>query len=457
MSRFRLTLVHPCIGRRAGQKYIRSWQMEPLPPAVIAGLTPGDVDIRFYDDRMELIPYDEPTDLVAISVETYTARRSYQIASEYRARGVPVIMGGFHATLVPDEVMKWADSVVIGEAEEVWEEVIDDYRVGAPKHCYCGGDRPSLKNSMPDRSIFLGKRYLPVSLVEIGRGCHFRCEFCAVQVVFRQEQNRRSADDVFTDLERIRKTGNTNLVFFVDDNITSNLQEAKEFFRELKKFNIRWVSQASINAAHDEEFLSIISDSGCKGVLIGFESLNRANLKAMKKGFNLMGGGYEKALANLRKFHIRLYATFIFGYDEDTAESFTEAVEFAKHHRFYIAAFNHLTPFPGTPLYQRLEEQRRLLYESWWLDPDYSYNKSPFAPLQLTPEQLQKHCVRARADFYSWRNILRRSVDQVNRSDGFMFRNFFMINGLLRSDVHGRDYYPLGDDQWRGQYLPVSG
>ena len=182
-----------------------------------------------------------------------------------------------------------------------------------------------------------------------------------------------------------------------------------------------------------------------------------ANLKAMKKGFNLMGGGYEKALANLRKFHIRLYATFIFGYDEDTAESFTEAVEFAKHHRFYIAAFNHLTPFPGTPLYQRLEEQRRLLYESWWLDPDYSYNKSPFAPLQLTPEQLQKHCVRARADFYSWRNILRRSVDQVNRSDGFMFRNFFMINGLLRSDVHGRDYYPLGDDQWRGQYLPVSG
>src|SRR6476659_10933225 len=126
----RLTLIHPCIGRRPGQSDIRSWQMEPLPPATIAGLTPADVDVRFYDDRMERIPYDEPTDLVAISVETYTAKRAYQIASEYRQRGVPVVMGGFHATLVPDEVAEYADSVVVGEAENVWPTVIDDYRHG---------------------------------------------------------------------------------------------------------------------------------------------------------------------------------------------------------------------------------------------------------------------------------------------------------------------------------------
>ena len=116
----RLTLIHPCIGRRIGEKYIRTWQMEPLAPAVLAGLTPRDVEVKFYDDRMEVIPFDERTDLVAISIETYTARRAYEIASEYRKRGVPVVMGGFHATLVPDEVAEYADSVVIGEAEGLW-------------------------------------------------------------------------------------------------------------------------------------------------------------------------------------------------------------------------------------------------------------------------------------------------------------------------------------------------
>src|SRR4029453_2396361 len=119
----RLTLVHPCIGRRRGQPYIRTWQMEPLAPATLAGLTPRDVDIRFYDDRTQAIPYDEPTDLVALSVETYTAKRSYQIASEYRRRGVPVVMGGFHPTLVPDEAGDYAESIVVGEAEGVWPEL----------------------------------------------------------------------------------------------------------------------------------------------------------------------------------------------------------------------------------------------------------------------------------------------------------------------------------------------
>src|SRR5437773_9734518 len=131
----RLTLVHPCIGRRRGQPYIRTWQMEPLAPATLAGLTPrdGDTEIRFYDDRTEMIPFDEPTDLVALSVETYTAKRSYQIASEYRRRGVPVIMGGFHVTLCPDEVLKFAEIVVVGEAEDVWARVIDDVRHGRPE------------------------------------------------------------------------------------------------------------------------------------------------------------------------------------------------------------------------------------------------------------------------------------------------------------------------------------
>ena len=378
----RLTLIHPCIGRRPGERYIRSWQMEPLPPATIAGLTPAGVDIRFYDDRMEVIPYDQPADLVAISVETYTAKRAYQIASEYRNRGVPVVMGGFHPTLCPDEAQEYAEAVVLGEAEAVWPELIDDFRHGRMKRVYRAAARPSLKGLRPDRRIFRGKRYLPLGLVEAGRGCHFKCDFCAVQTMFGSTQTRRPLDEVIAEIASIRQT--KKLFFFVDDNITSNLAQAKEFLRALAPLGIRWVSQSSINAAHDEEFLSLLQKSGCQGVLIGFESLDPVALAAMNKSFNAMRGGYQTALANLRRHRLRLYGTFIFGYDADTPDSFHRSVQFAAAHRLYIAAFNHLTPFPGTPLYARLSAENRLLFERWWLDDRYRYNRVQFRPATMT-------------------------------------------------------------------------
>jgi radical SAM superfamily enzyme YgiQ (UPF0313 family) len=368
VSRFRLTIIHPCIGRRAGDRsYIRTWQMEPLPAATLAGLTPADVDVTFYDDRMEALPADDPADLVAISVETYTAKRAYQIASTYRRRGVPVVMGGFHAALCPDEVARYADAVVIGEAETVWPEVLDDARAGTLRRRYRATERPSLIGLRPERSIFTGKRYLNVGLVEAGRGCHFKCDFCAVTKVFDATQTRRPPGEIVDEIKRVRQEFGRKLIFFVDDNITSNLEQAKEFFRALIPLKVRWVSQSSINAAHDEEFLDLLRRSGCMGVLIGFESVDPKNLASMNKRFNTMRGGFEAALANLRRYGIRVYGTFVFGYDFDRAETFGETVAFAKRHNLYIAAFNHLTPFPGTTLYDRLERDGRLRYERWWL------------------------------------------------------------------------------------------
>ena len=251
-------------------------------------------------------------------------------------------------------------------------------------------------------------------------------------------------------------TSARKLIFFVDDNITSNMEQAKEFFRALIPLKIRWVSQSSINAAHDEEFLDLLKRSGCMGVLIGFESVDERNLKSMNKRFNTMRGGFETALSNLRRHGIRVYGTFVFGYDHDTPETFARTVDFAQKQGLYIAAFNHLTPFPGTPLYARLEAENRLRFDRWWLNDEYRYNAVPFRHPTLEPEQLRELCVSSRRKFYSWPSILKRSVMGANRGNGFMFRNFFLINAMHRADVGGRDGYPLGDQGFTGPLLGAT-
>ena len=445
---FRVTIVHPCVGRRPDmKKYIRTWQMEPLSAATVAALLPADVERHFYDDRLERIPFDEPTDLVAISVETYTARRAYQIASEYRRRGVPVLMGGFHATLCPSEVLRHCEIIVIGEAEAVLPNVIDDVRHGTHRAVYHSADRPP-RAVNPDRSIFRGKKYLPIRLVEFARGCRFKCDFCAIQSFFHSTHSHRSIDDVLREVTETRRRG--QMFFFIDDNLTSNLEQAKEMMRALIPYRVRWVSQTAINVAYDEEALSLMKRSGCQGVLVGFESLDPTSLKQMNKGFNLMRGGPAEAMRNFRRHGLRIYGTFIFGYDHDNESTFRQAMDFAKSEGLFIAAFNHITPFPGTPLYHRMRDEGRLLYDAWWNDPAYRYNMIPFQPAQMTPQELADRCVDARREFYSWRSIASRATHRVNFRDPWMLANFVVINAMHQKDVQGRNGLPLGDATWRG-------
>ena len=452
---FRLTLVHPCVGRRSGMtRYIRTWKMEPLPPAMLAAFAPDDVEKRFYDDRLETIPFDEPTDLVAISVETYTAKRAYQIASEYRRRGVPVVMGGFHATLCSNEVAEYCDSVVIGEAEELFPAVIEDYRQGTPKPVYHSDLRPSYLGFSPDRSIFVGKRYLPISLVEFSRGCKFVCDFCAVQSAYAASHRCRPVENVIEEVRRIKTRG--RMIFFIDDNLTSNMDAAKQLMRQLIPLKVRWVSQCDISVAYDKEALELMKRSGCQGVLVGFESLDRSTLKAMNKGFNMMQGGPAEAIGNFQRHGLRLYGTFIFGNDHDTEATFRETLQFAIDHGLFIAAFNHITPFPGTPLYQRLEKEGRLLYSRWWLDDAYRYGDVPFWPKNIDPAELARLCIETRRTFYSWRGITRRMLHPVNHKDPWMLTNYLAINLMHQFDVSSRDGLPLGDEDWQGRLIKTD-
>ncbi len=457
---FHLTIIHPCVGRRAGSRaYMHTWKMEPIPSALISALTPADIGRTFFDDRLEPIDYDAPTDLVAISIETYTAKRCYQIASEYRRRGVPVVMGGFHATLCPDEVALYADSVVVGEAESVFAELLDDYRHGTPQKFYKASARPDPSTVVPDRSIFRGKHYLPIRLIEFARGCRYRCEFCAVQAFHDGTQTHRRIDQVISELTRIHRRG--QLVFFIDDNITSDLAQAKDFMRALialrrRGTKVRWISQASIDVAFDEEALSLMKRSGCQGVLVGFESLDAATLKKMRKGFNATRGGPPAALANFQRHGIRVYGTFVFGYDHDTAETFENTLEFAQDQGLFISAFNHITPFPGTPLYDRLKKEGRLRMDPWWLDDRYLYGDVPFVPARMAPEELARLCIDARKKFYGWKSIGRRFRHPTNLQDPLMAFYFVLINAMHQVDVKGRHGLPLGDAGVTGPLLKAT-
>src|SRR3954462_10506366 len=175
----RLTLVYPSVGRKENTPYVRAWQMEPLSMAQLASLTPPGVELRFHDDRLDDIPFDDPTDLVALSVETFTALRSYKIARAFRARGVPVVLGGYHVTLLPEEARQEADAIVIGDAEPVWLQVLDDARPHCLQPIYQGLGRRSLAGIRPRREVFQGKSYQNITLVEFARGCNFKCDFCA--------------------------------------------------------------------------------------------------------------------------------------------------------------------------------------------------------------------------------------------------------------------------------------
>jgi radical SAM superfamily enzyme YgiQ (UPF0313 family) len=293
---------------------------------------------------------------------------------------------------------------------------------------------PAAGPVLPRRDLFRGKGYLPLTLTQFSRGCIYRCRFCAVSSYFGARCHLRGIDEVVREIE----AQDRRLVFFVDDNIAADHAALKELCRALVPLGIRWVSQASIDMADDPELLDLMMESGCLGNVVGFESLDRRALRSMRKSPNLARfDHFRRQLAALRSHGMQLWASFTLGSDFETEESVAETLQFALDNKFAFAAFNILMPYPGTPLYQDLEREGRLLYEGkWWLHPDYRFNYASFVPRLMTPEQLTGACLRARTAFNSPASIIRRAFDfRTNMSSPYRFGLYLQFNPLFRREV----------------------
>jgi radical SAM superfamily enzyme YgiQ (UPF0313 family) len=436
----KVTFIYPAIGKKAGRPYIGTWKMEPLPIAVLSALTPRSWGRELFDDRLELIDYDRPTDLVAITVETYTARRAYAIAAEFRRRGRTVVMGGYHPTHVPDETVDHADAVVTGNAETVWPRLLEDFSRGRLGSRYDGGIAP--RPAAPDRGIFAGKPYLPVGLVETGRGCPHTCEFCHITSYYGATYHPRPVDDIVNDV----KASGKRFFFFVDDNLVAHREHVLALCRALEPLRIVWSSQGTLTMARDPELLRAMKRSGCCLMLVGFESLDDANLAQMGKSWSARLGERNALVQAIHDAGIHVYATFIFGFDNDTPGTMQRSVDFALEHDFFYAAFNHLLPFPETPLYARLCSSGRILKPRWWLDPDYHYGDIAFQPTHLAPLELSQHCVAARKRFFRFGSIFRRGARVWQRSPSPGMLSVFLRSNLrLSEEVEGKLGLPLGE------------
>jgi len=423
----KVTLVQPCIGRVNGRKVNRKRVIESLSIATLAGLTPPDVEREFFDERLEDVDFDTRTDLVGISVETLNARRAYEICAGFRARGVPVVLGGVHPSLVTAEALEHADAVLVGQAEGVWDKVIRDRRKNRLRRIYRGTASPEFGRALPDRSILRGKNYLPVQMVEFGRGCSHRCDFCSVHRFFGDRYATRSVDSLIAEIGR----SGTKNVLFVDDNLFSNRRKLGLLCRELAPLGVRWAGQASIGVTRDEALLDRIAESGCKGLLIGFESVHPGNLRQMNKRFNGGVERYGEAVRRLKDRHIKVYGSFVLGYDHETRESIRKTATFAIEQKLTIATFYPLTPFPGTRLYERLRAEGRLPREDWWMDPEARYGDIFFRPANLSPEELAARSIEARKRFYAPLSMACRALDLRGNANNLVSFYFYMLSNLL--------------------------
>lgn len=381
-----------------GQIYFR---FPYLALTTLAALTSDDWDISIVDENVDNLSFSDLPDLAAISIMTPLAKRGYEIADTYRQKGVPVVLGGIHPTMMKDEAKAHADAVVLGEAEAIWPQVLSDFKRSDLKSFYRADNFCSLDRlRIPRRDLLNKDAYFFVNTIQTTRGCPFDCDFCSVTSFYGRTFRVRPVEDVVNEIGQV----GGGFIFFVDDNIVGTPSYAKELFRALIPLKVKWFSQASLSIVKDRELMDLAQKSGCKGLFIGFESLSQKSLQAMGKPINRVNK-YAEAIRMIHDHGIGIQGSFIFGTDNDDASVFSKVLRFIEKTHLEAAIFSVLTPFPGTRIQKALQRENRIIHTDW---EKYDMNHVVFKPKKMTPEELQDGFDWVYRKLYGYRSILTR-------------------------------------------------
>lgn len=407
MTALKIALLSPKgpLYRHRGGIFKKSLRYQPLTLTTLAALVPAELEaeIELYDEGIQEVPDVLDADLIGMTVITGTARRAYELADRFRAQGRTVVLGGPHVTLLPEEAAGHADAVVVGYAEDTWPELLRDFRRGKLRREYRQAPDFSLERTdMPfaRRELFDRGRFLTQAVFEATRACAHDCEFCVAPSAWGRKQFQKPVSWV---VEDIRRVGDRRILF-VDLNLISDKAYARELFSALIPLGVRWFGLSTVLIAHDPELMHLMARSGCRGLLLGLETITPSGLQETGKTFN-GSVDYARLIADLHELGIAIQGCFVFGLDHDTPDVFDATVEFAIDTGIDLPRFAVLTPFPGTPLHRRLAQQDRILTRDWEL---YDGQHVVFRPLHMSPQQLAAGHERAWKNVYRYGAIARR-------------------------------------------------
>lgn len=376
-----------------------------LPSLYVTAAMPSHVKTQIVDEDVEPVDFETDADIIGISFMTYNAPRAYEIGDIFRAKGKTVIFGGYHPSFMPEEAIQHADSICIGEAENNVPKMIIDYQNGGLRKFYRNELADLSKLTLPDRKLLKTKSYVTTNTLQATRGCFHHCEFCSVAAFNRYKIRTRPVGKVIEELKTLGK-----YVLFMDDNIVLNKEYAKELLKAMIPLKKKWFSQCGIGITEDDELLKLAAKSGCRGLFIGFESLSEQTLKAFGKNCNRKKD-YLELVKKIHDAGIAICGGFVFGSDEDQPDVFENTLEFLMESNMDVLQSTRLTPFPGTPLFNRLDKEGRIFDKNW---SHYDFFHVVYRPKHMDVETLDKGLAWLQKHFYSYGSILQRITKSFN-------------------------------------------